>query len=55
MTSSSRADSGKPRQNGEHSNAIPRSSVSPESASGVKTGASKQEGALIAEHKVQVR
>ncbi|XP_048047383.1 ankyrin-3 isoform X36 [Megalobrama amblycephala] len=55
MTSSSRAESGKPRQNGEHSNAIPRSSVSPESASGVKTGASKQEGALIAEHKVQQR
>ncbi|XP_067222708.1 ankyrin-3 isoform X13 [Chanodichthys erythropterus] len=53
MTSSSRAESGKPRQNGEHSNTIPRSSVSPESASGAKTGASKQEGALIAEHKVQ--
>ncbi|XP_051723131.1 ankyrin-3 isoform X14 [Ctenopharyngodon idella] len=55
MTSSSRAESGKPRQNGEHSNAIPRNSVSPESPSGVKTGASKQEGALIAEHKVQQR
>ncbi|XDV43073.1 hypothetical protein PO909_011620, partial [Leuciscus waleckii] len=53
MTSSSRGDSGKPRQNGEHSNAMPRSSVSQETASGVKTGAGKQEGALIAEHKVQ--
>lgn len=55
MTSSSRGDSGKPRQNGEHSNAMPRSSVSQETVSGVKTGAGKQEGALIAEHKVQVR
>ncbi|KAK7142512.1 hypothetical protein R3I94_012002 [Phoxinus phoxinus] len=55
MTSSSRGDSGKPRQNGEHSNAMPRSSVSQETASGVKTGAGKQEGALIAEHKVQQR
>ncbi|KAG1972797.1 ankyrin-3 [Pimephales promelas] len=53
VTSSSRGDSGKPRQNGEHSNAVPRSSVSQETASGVKTGAGKQEGALIAEHKVQ--
>ncbi|CAM4647340.1 unnamed protein product [Leuciscus chuanchicus] len=53
MTSSSRGDSGKPRQNGEHSNAMPRSSVSQETAGGVKTGAGKQEGALIAEHKVQ--
>ncbi|XP_077095442.1 ankyrin-3 isoform X1 [Siphateles boraxobius] len=53
MTSSSRGDSGKPRQNGEHSNAMPRSSVSQETASAVKTGAGKQEGALIAEHKVQ--
>ncbi|XP_077095449.1 uncharacterized protein ank3a isoform X8 [Siphateles boraxobius] len=55
MTSSSRGDSGKPRQNGEHSNAMPRSSVSQETASAVKTGAGKQEGALIAEHKVQQR
>ncbi|XP_067311756.1 ankyrin-3 isoform X5 [Pseudorasbora parva] len=53
--SSSRGESGKPRQNGEHSNAIARSSVSQESASGVKTGAGKQEGALVAEHKVQQR
>ncbi|XP_050989834.1 LOW QUALITY PROTEIN: ankyrin-3 [Labeo rohita] len=55
MTSSSRADSGKPRQNGEHSDTIPRSSASQESANGVKAGAGKQEGALIAEHKVQQR
>uniref|UniRef100_A0A8C2EH57 Ankyrin 3a n=1 Tax=Cyprinus carpio TaxID=7962 RepID=A0A8C2EH57_CYPCA len=55
VTSSSRGDSGKPRQNGEHSDTMPRSSASQESANGVKTGAGKQEGALIAEHKVQVR
>ncbi|XP_042629823.1 ankyrin-3-like isoform X23 [Cyprinus carpio] len=54
VTSSSRGDSGKPRQNGEHSDTMPRSSASQESANGVKTGAGKQEGALIAEHKVQV-
>uniref|UniRef100_A0A9J8A211 Ankyrin 3 n=1 Tax=Cyprinus carpio carpio TaxID=630221 RepID=A0A9J8A211_CYPCA len=53
VTSSSRGDSGKPRQNGEHSDTMPRSSASQESANGVKTGAGKQEGALIAEHKVQ--
>uniref|UniRef100_A0A8C2HFF9 Ankyrin 3a n=1 Tax=Cyprinus carpio TaxID=7962 RepID=A0A8C2HFF9_CYPCA len=51
VTSSSRGDSGKPRQNGEHSDTMPRSSASQESANGVKTGAGKQEGALIAEHK----
>ncbi|XP_042629829.1 ankyrin-3-like isoform X29 [Cyprinus carpio] len=55
VTSSSRGDSGKPRQNGEHSDTMPRSSASQESANGVKTGAGKQEGALIAEHKVQQR
>ncbi|XP_073668372.1 ankyrin-3 isoform X13 [Paramisgurnus dabryanus] len=55
ITSSSRGDSGKPRQNGEHSNAMPRSSASQESTNGVKTGTGKQEGALIAEHKVQQR
>nr|XP_055028242.1 ankyrin-3 isoform X9 [Misgurnus anguillicaudatus] len=55
MTSSSKGDSGKPRQNGEHSNAMPRSSASQESTNGVKTGTGKQEGALIAEHKVQQR
>ncbi|XP_026141480.1 ankyrin-3 isoform X24 [Carassius auratus] len=53
MTSSSRVDSGKPRQNGEHSDTMPRSSASQESANGVKAGVGKQEGALIAEHKVQ--
>uniref|UniRef100_A0A8C1IT81 Ankyrin 3a n=1 Tax=Cyprinus carpio TaxID=7962 RepID=A0A8C1IT81_CYPCA len=53
MTSSSRVDSGKPRYNGEHSDTMPRSSASQESANGVKAGAGKQEGALIAEHKVQ--
>ncbi|KAF4102112.1 hypothetical protein G5714_016912 [Onychostoma macrolepis] len=53
MTSSSRVDSGKPRQNGEHADTMPRSSASQESANGVKAGAGKQEGALIAEHKVQ--
>ncbi|XP_052436203.1 ankyrin-3 isoform X3 [Carassius gibelio] len=55
MTSSSRVDSGKPRQNGEHSDTMPRSSASQESANGVKAGVGKQEGALIAEHKVQQR
>uniref|UniRef100_A0A8C1IRZ1 Ankyrin 3a n=1 Tax=Cyprinus carpio TaxID=7962 RepID=A0A8C1IRZ1_CYPCA len=55
MTSSSRVDSGKPRYNGEHSDTMPRSSASQESANGVKAGAGKQEGALIAEHKVQQR
>uniref|UniRef100_A0A673HZX7 Ankyrin-3-like n=1 Tax=Sinocyclocheilus rhinocerous TaxID=307959 RepID=A0A673HZX7_9TELE len=55
MTSSSKGDSGKPRQNGQHSDTMPRSSASQESANGVKAGAGKQEGALIAEHKVQVR
>ncbi|KAI7804529.1 putative ankyrin-3-like [Triplophysa rosa] len=53
ITSSSRGDSGKPRQNGEHSNATPHSSASQESTNGVKAGAGRQEGALIAEHKVQ--
>ncbi|XP_016091491.1 ankyrin-3-like [Sinocyclocheilus grahami] len=55
MTSSSRGDSGKPRHNGERSDTMPRSSASQESANGVKAGAGKQEGALIAEHKVQQR
>ncbi|XP_059374771.1 ankyrin-3-like isoform X17 [Carassius carassius] len=53
VTSSSRGDSGKPRQNGGHSDTMPRSLASQESANGVKAGAGKQEGALIAEHKVQ--
>ncbi|XP_016308961.1 ankyrin-3 isoform X1 [Sinocyclocheilus anshuiensis] len=55
MTSSARVDSGKPRQNGEHSDTMPHSSASQESANGVKAGVGKQEGALIAEHKVQQR
>nr|XP_021323072.1 ankyrin-3 isoform X22 [Danio rerio] len=55
ITSSSKGDSGKPRQNGEHPNVMPRSSASQESANDMKAGAGKQEGALIAEHKVQHR
>ncbi|XP_051502866.1 LOW QUALITY PROTEIN: ankyrin-3-like [Myxocyprinus asiaticus] len=55
VTSSSRGDSGRPRQNGEHSGTMPYSSVSQESANGVKARAGKQEGALIVEHKVQQR
>ncbi|XP_052000967.1 ankyrin-3-like [Xyrauchen texanus] len=58
--SSSRGDLGRPRQNGEHTNApqlstMPQSSASQEPANRVKTKTGKQEGALIAEHKVQQR
>ncbi|XP_051578066.1 ankyrin-3-like [Myxocyprinus asiaticus] len=60
VTSSSRGDLGRPRQNIEHTDApqlstMPHSSASQEPANRVKTKAGKQEGALIAEHKVQQR
>ncbi|XP_066522958.1 ankyrin-3 [Hoplias malabaricus] len=45
VTSSSRGDSGKPRQNG----------VSQDSANGVKGGAGREEGTLLIEHKVKQR
>ncbi|XP_037398040.1 ankyrin-3 isoform X3 [Pygocentrus nattereri] len=49
VTSSSRGDSGKPRQNGEHSETPPRSTASQVSAN----GSGREEGTLLVEHKVK--
>uniref|UniRef100_A0AAR2J063 Ankyrin 3a n=1 Tax=Pygocentrus nattereri TaxID=42514 RepID=A0AAR2J063_PYGNA len=51
VTSSSRGDSGKPRQNGEHSETPPRSTASQVSAN----GSGREEGTLLVEHKVKQR
>ncbi|KAI4878730.1 hypothetical protein NFI96_009794 [Prochilodus magdalenae] len=48
VTSSSRGDSGKPRQNGEHSETLSRSPAIP------GNGAGREEGTLLVEHKVKV-
>ncbi|XP_049319942.1 ankyrin-3 isoform X3 [Astyanax mexicanus] len=53
VTSSPRGDSGKPRQNGEHSETPHRSTASQDSAGGVKGGAGREEGTLLVEHKVK--
>ncbi|XP_049319944.1 ankyrin-3 isoform X5 [Astyanax mexicanus] len=55
VTSSPRGDSGKPRQNGEHSETPHRSTASQDSAGGVKGGAGREEGTLLVEHKVKQR
>ncbi|KAK1793626.1 hypothetical protein P4O66_012002, partial [Electrophorus voltai] len=54
VTSSSREDAGKPRQNGEHSEAPPHSPASQDS-NGMKGGSGREEGTLLVEHKIKCK
>ncbi|XP_076834739.1 ankyrin-3 isoform X3 [Brachyhypopomus gauderio] len=53
VTSSSRGDAGKLRQNGEHCDGPAHSNASQDSANGVKAGARGEEGTLLVEHRVK--
>ncbi|XP_062862895.1 ankyrin-3-like isoform X3 [Trichomycterus rosablanca] len=53
VTSSSRGDSGKPRQNGEHCNTLQQSIATWDSVSGAKKERGREETTLLVEHKVK--